>query len=95
MTRHRSSPAAKASQRSKKRAQSILKSVISMQFFDQIISMNDLEEDALNKALLRYMEKKKVSAARKDGAAKRRYRQRKSWDTFQQNLVDQDSGITM
>ena len=66
----------------------MLKSMLSMSFFDKIIHLNDLEEDALNKALLTYTEKKKVSAIRQDQASKRRFHQRKRWAQFQANLTD-------
>ena len=88
MTRLRNYPSTKRAMRSKKKARSMLKSMLSMSFFDEIIHLNDLEEDALNKALLTYMEKKKVSAIRQDSATKRGFRQRKSWESFQANLTD-------
>ena len=59
-----------------------------MEFLNQIIHLNDLDEDAMNAALLTYMEKQKVSQIRKDQASKRRFRQRKSWSAFQANLTD-------
>ena len=59
-----------------------------MSFFDEIIHLDDLEEDALNKALLTYMEKKKVSAMGQDQASKRWFCKRKSWAQFQSNLTD-------
>ena len=66
----------------------MLKSMLSMSFVDEIIHQNDLEEDALNLALLTYIEKKKLSAIRQHSASKRRYRQRKSWANFASNLTD-------
>ncbi len=50
--------------------------------------MQDMDANALNQTLLSYMEKQKVSAIRKDAAAKRRFRQRKSWAAFNGNLTD-------
>ena len=50
--------------------------------------LDDLDEDALNASLLSYMQKLKVSQQRKDGASKRKFRKRKSWDQFQRNLTD-------
>lgn len=66
----------------------MLKGMIAMEFFNQIIHLDDLEDDALNIALLSYMEKKKVSAIRQDSASKRKFRQRRSWSSFQGNLTD-------
>jgi hypothetical protein len=66
----------------------MLKSIISVKFFDQLMHMNDLEEEELNTALLEYMELKKVGAVRKDSALNRRFRQRKSWAEFQSGLTD-------
>ena len=90
MTRHTGYElSAKRARRSKKKKTArILKSMISMQFLDQIAHVNDLEEDALNNALLTYMEKMKVSAICRDQESKRRFRQRKSWSQFQENLTD-------
>ena len=88
MINRRNSPSTKRAKRSKKKARSMLKCMLSMSFFDEIIHLDDLEEDALNKALLTYMEKKKVSAMRQDQASKRRFRKRKSWAQFQSNLTD-------
>jgi hypothetical protein len=88
MTRHRNSPSAKWAHRTKKIAKSMLKSIISVKFFDQLMHMNDLEEEELNTALLEYMEKKKVGAVRKDSALNRRFRQRKSWAEFESGLTD-------
>ena len=88
MTHHWNSLSAKWAQRMKKRTRRMLKSILSMEFLDQIIHLNDLEEDALNEALLSYMEKKKVSAICQDAASKRRFRQRKSWSDFQASLND-------
>ena len=50
--------------------------------------MQDMDANALNQTLLSYMEKQKVSAIRKDAAANRRFRQRKSWASFEGNLTD-------
>ena len=59
MTRDRNNPPMKqAIHSTKKKASSILKSMLSMSFFHEIIHLNDLEEDALNKALLTYMDKR-------------------------------------
>jgi hypothetical protein len=35
----------------------MLKSIISVEFFDQLVHMNDLEEEALKTALLKYTDK--------------------------------------
>ena len=85
MTCHRNSTSAKRAQHMKKRTRRMLKSILSMEFLDQILHLNDLEEDALNEALLSYMEKRKISAIRQDSASKRRFRQR-SWSDFQASL---------
>ena len=66
----------------------MLKSIISVKFFDQLMHMNDLEEEELNTALLEYMEKKKVGAVCKDSALNRRFRQRKSWAEFESGQTD-------
>ena len=88
MTRHRNSQSAKWARRTKKRAQSMLKSILALDFLDQIVHLKDLEDAALSAALLTYMEKQKVSAMRKSSASRRRFRQRKSWNAFQANLTD-------
>ena len=69
-------------------ASSVMTSMLSMKFFDQIVHMNDMEEDALKEALMPYLKKKKVSDIRKKSASKRRFRQRRSWATFQASLTD-------
>jgi len=89
MTRHRNSPLAKGAARCKKKVASMLKGMMCMELFDQIIHLHDLEEDALDIALLLYyIEKKKVSAICQDSASKRKFRQRRSWSSFQGNLTD-------
>jgi hypothetical protein len=88
MTRHRNSPSAKSSLRTKKAAKSMLKSIVSMDFFDQIIKLHDLEEGEIDKTLLSYVEKKNISVMNKDGASNRQYRQRKSWSEFEGKLTD-------
>ena len=49
--------------------------------------MQDMDDNALNQTLLSYMEKQKVNAIRKEAAANRRFRQRKSWTAFNGNLT--------
>ena len=66
----------------------MLKSILALNFLDQIVHLKDLEDAALSAALLTYMEKQKVSAMRKSSASRRRFRQRKSWNAFQANLTD-------
>ena len=56
----------------------MLKSILALDFLDQIVHLKDLEDAALSAALLTYMEKQKVSAMRKSSASRRRFRQRKS-----------------
>jgi hypothetical protein len=88
MTRHRNSPSAKSSLRTKKAAKSMLKSIVSMDFFDQIIKLHDLEEGEIDKTLLSYVEKKNISVMNKDGASNRQYRHRKRWSEFEVKLTD-------
>ena len=59
-----------------------------MDFLGDIIHLNDMDEDAMNEALLSYTEKKKVSAIRKDSVKNRKFRQRKSWVSLSSNLKD-------
>ena len=51
-TLHRNSPSAKWVFRTKKMVKSMLKRIISVKFFDQLMHMNTLEEAELSKALL-------------------------------------------
>ena len=48
----------------------MLKSILSLEFVSEIIHMDDLEDEALNKELLKYFEKVKLSAKSKDGASR-------------------------
>ena len=74
-----------SSMRSRKRA--MIKCMLSTSLYREILLMQDMDANALNQTLLSYMEKRKVSAIRKDAAAKRRFRQRKSWAAFNGNLI--------
>ena len=94
MTRHRNSPSHQHVVSAAKRARQMLKSIVSMECLQNIIEMDDLDETASNNHLLSYIEKSKVSAARKDSAKKRRFRQRKSWTAFADkvpNMIPQHS----
>ena len=66
----------------------MLKSILSLEFLSEIVHLDDLEDKALNNELLKYFDKIKLSANAKDGASKRRYRQRRSWASFSSTFMD-------
>ncbi|KAL7544549.1 hypothetical protein ACHAWF_007926 [Thalassiosira exigua] len=88
MTRHRSSPTAKLAVRVRKRARTMLKSIVSLEFLQDIMHLDDLQEDALDESFLKYFDKKKISKQRKDSASNRKFRQRRSWAQFQESLTE-------
>ena len=88
MTRHRNSPRARASLRVRKKSRSIMKAIISMGVFKDLITLSELEDAELAGTLLPYIEKLKISSGRQAAAAKRVFRQRKSWTEFQSRLTD-------
>ncbi|EJK58257.1 hypothetical protein THAOC_21635 [Thalassiosira oceanica] len=88
MTRHRNSPAAKANARVHKRAKTVMQAMLSMKCLTDIVSLQDLDESALDEALLGYMEKLRVSSEHRARAAKRIFRQRKRWSDFSAKLTD-------
>ena len=81
MTRHRNSEAERWGLRAKKRARKMLTSILSLEFVNDVVHMDDLSDKALNKDLLKYFKKTKLSAQAKDGAAKRKFCQRRRWAT--------------
>ena len=73
---------------SRSRKRGMIKCMIATSLYREILLMQDMDDNALNQTLLSYMEKQKVSAIRKEAAANRRFRQRKSWAAFNGNLTD-------
>lgn len=65
-----------------------MKGMLSTVLFHELLLMQEMDADALEKTLLSYMKKQKVSAIRKSAARNRRHRQRKSWASFEANLTD-------
>ena len=88
MTRHRNSPAAKAQARVHKRAKTIMQAMLSMKCLTDIVSLQDLDDSALDDALLGYMEKLRVSSEHRARAEKRIFRQRRRWSEFAARLTD-------
>jgi len=74
MTRHRNSQSSKWAVHTKNRAKiKLMESILALDFLKQIIYLKDMEDTALNAALLTYM---------------RRCRQRKSCQYFHSKLTD-------
>ena len=60
----------------------MLKSILALDFLDQIEHLKDFKDAAFSAAVLTY------SALQKASASRRRFCQWKSWNTFQANLTD-------
>ena len=88
MTCHRNSSSAKSALHIKKVSKSMLKSILLVDFFDQVIKLDDLEEREIHKTLMSYTEKKRTSDMNKDGASNHRYHQRRRWLEFQAKLTN-------
>ena len=66
----------------------MMKSILALDFLKLVIHLKDMEDTALNTAILTYTKKQKISGVRKSSARQRRCRQRKSWQDFQSKLTD-------
>lgn len=87
MTCHRTSPSAKSDLCTEKVVKSMLKSILLVDFLDQVIQLRCLEEGEIEKLLLS-MDKKRINGMNKEGTSNRQYHTRRSWSEFQGKLTD-------